>query len=99
MKQKIIRNARIVTVSEEFTGCMVLEGGLIRSVERGDTSVTGAEDWAGDWLLPGLVELHTDNLEKHLVPRPGCCGTLTLPPSCTTRCALRRASSPCSIQW
>ena len=71
MKQKIIRNARIVTATEEFTGCMVLEGGLIRSMERGDTSVTGAEDWAGDWLLPGLVELHTDNLEKHLVPRPG----------------------------
>ncbi len=71
MKQRIIRNARIVTASEEFTGCMVIEAGLIRSIERGDTSVSGAEDWAGDWLLPGLVELHTDNLEKHLVPRPG----------------------------
>jgi len=71
MKQKIIRNARIVTADEEFTGCLVVEGGLIRSIARGDTSVTGAEDWAGDWLLPGLVELHTDNLEKHLVPRPG----------------------------
>lgn len=71
MKQRIIRNARIVTASEEFTGCLVIEAGLIRSIERGDTSVSGAEDWAGDWLLPGLVELHTDNLEKHLVPRPG----------------------------
>jgi alpha-D-ribose 1-methylphosphonate 5-triphosphate diphosphatase len=71
MKQRIIRNARIVTATEEFTGCMVIEGGLILSIERGDTSVPGAEDWAGDWLLPGLVELHTDNLEKHLVPRPG----------------------------
>lgn len=71
MTQRIIRNARIVTADEEFTGCMVVEGGLIRSIERGDTSVTGAQDWAGDWLLPGLVELHTDNLEKHLVPRPG----------------------------
>ena len=30
-----------------------------------------AEDWGGDYLLPGLVELHTDNLEKHLEPRPG----------------------------
>lgn len=71
MKQKIIRNAKIITTTEEFTGCLVLEGGLIRTIDRGDTSVTGAEDWAGDWLLPGLVELHTDNLEKHLVPRPG----------------------------
>ena len=71
MQQRIIRNAKIVTATEEFTGCMVIEAGTIRSVDRGDTSAPGAEDWAGDWLLPGLVELHTDNLEKHLVPRPG----------------------------
>jgi alpha-D-ribose 1-methylphosphonate 5-triphosphate diphosphatase len=71
MTQRIIRNAKIVTASEEFTGCLVVDDGLICSVDRGDTSVPGAEDWAGDWLLPGLVELHTDNLEKHLVPRPG----------------------------
>jgi alpha-D-ribose 1-methylphosphonate 5-triphosphate diphosphatase len=71
MTQRIIRKAKIVTASEEFTGCLVVDDGLICSVDRGDTSVPGAEDWAGDWLLPGLVELHTDNLEKHLVPRPG----------------------------
>jgi alpha-D-ribose 1-methylphosphonate 5-triphosphate diphosphatase len=71
MTQRIIKNAKIVTASEEFTGCLVVDDGLICSVDRGDTSAPGAEDWAGDWLLPGLVELHTDNLEKHLVPRPG----------------------------
>lgn len=71
MNQRIIRNARIVTAGESFIGCMVVEGETIRSVERNSTAVPGAEDWSGDWLLPGLVELHTDNLEKHLVPRPG----------------------------
>jgi alpha-D-ribose 1-methylphosphonate 5-triphosphate diphosphatase len=71
MNQRIIRNARIVTADESFIGCAVLEGDTIRSVERGATSVGAAEDWDGDWLLPGLVELHTDNLEKHLIPRPG----------------------------
>lgn len=71
MNQRIIRNARIVTTNESFTGCVVLEGDTIRSVDQGSTSVPAAEDWQGDWLLPGLVELHTDNLEKHLVPRPG----------------------------
>lgn len=71
MTQRIIRNARIVTANEEFIGCLVVDAGIISSVDRGDTAVPGAEDWAGDWLLPGLVELHTDNLEKHLVPRPG----------------------------
>jgi len=46
-------------------------GDTIRSVDPGATSACAAEDWEGDWLLPGLVELHTDNLEKHLMPRPG----------------------------
>ena len=71
MNQRIIQNARIIALDEEFTGTVVIENGLISSVDRGTTSVPGAEDWAGDWLMPGLVELHTDNLEKHLVPRPG----------------------------
>jgi alpha-D-ribose 1-methylphosphonate 5-triphosphate diphosphatase len=71
MTLRIIRNACIVTADEEFTGTVVIENGVIQSVVRSDTSVPGAEDWSGDWLLPGLVELHTDNLEKHLSPRPG----------------------------
>src|SRR3546814_18066046 len=25
----------------------------------------------GDYLMPGLIELHTDNLEKYMNPRPG----------------------------
>ena len=28
-------------------------------------------DLEGDFLIPGLIELHTDNLEKHFVPRAG----------------------------
>lgn len=71
MNQRIIQNARIIALDEEFTGTVLIENGLIRAVDRGNTSVPGAENWAGDWLMPGLVELHTDNLEKHLVPRPG----------------------------
>lgn len=71
MKQRIIKNAKIVTSNEEFIGCMVVEDGVIRSIDKGSTSASCAQDWDGDWLLPGLVELHTDNLEKHLVPRPG----------------------------
>jgi len=71
MKQRTIRNARIVTADAEFTGHVVFADGIIQAVEAGDTSVPGAEDWNGDWLMPGMVELHTDNLEKHLSPRPG----------------------------
>lgn len=40
-------------------------------VQPGLTAVADAEDWNRDYLIPGLIELHTDNLEKHLEPRPG----------------------------
>ncbi len=71
MSPHIIRNARIVTATDTFTGCAVVEGGRFKLIDWGSSSAAGAEDWEGDWLLPGLVEVHTDNLEKHLVPRPG----------------------------
>jgi len=71
MTQRTIRNARIVTAGDEFTGSLVMDGELIGAMNPGPTSVADGEDWANDWLLPGLVELHTDNLEKHLAPRPG----------------------------
>jgi alpha-D-ribose 1-methylphosphonate 5-triphosphate diphosphatase len=67
----LIRNARIVTRDEAFTGVVRVEDGVIRDVARGTTAAREAEDWDGDYLLPGLIELHTDNLEKHLAPRPG----------------------------
>lgn len=71
MTQHIITNAKIVTATEEFIGTMTLEDGLIQSITKGNTGVPDAQDWNGEWLLPGLVEVHTDNLEKHLIPRPG----------------------------
>ncbi|QJC55604.1 Alpha-D-ribose 1-methylphosphonate 5-triphosphate diphosphatase [Polaromonas vacuolata] len=71
MTQHIITNAKIVTATEEFIGTMTLEDGLIQSIAKGNTSLPNAQDWNGEWLLPGLVEVHTDNLEKHLIPRPG----------------------------
>ncbi|WP_206951789.1 alpha-D-ribose 1-methylphosphonate 5-triphosphate diphosphatase [Trinickia acidisoli] len=67
----LIKNARIVTRDDEFIGVVRIEKGRIAEVARGTTSVHDAEDWQGDYLLPGFVEVHTDNLEKHLAPRPG----------------------------
>jgi alpha-D-ribose 1-methylphosphonate 5-triphosphate diphosphatase len=67
----LIKNARIVTPDTTFTGVVEVREGRIHSVEEGTTQVPEAVDWEGDHLLPGLVELHTDNLEKHLAPRPG----------------------------
>lgn len=67
----LLTNARVVTATEVFPGTVQVAGGVIRAVDRGVTSVAGATDLEGDFLLPGLVELHTDNLEKHFTPRPG----------------------------
>lgn len=67
----VINNARIVTADAEFLGHVHVRDGLISNVAPGAADAPGALDWNGDWLLPGLVELHTDNLEKHLAPRPG----------------------------
>jgi len=49
----------------------VVRDGLIVEVAEAGSSAAGAIDLEGDWLLPGFVELHTDNLERQLSPRPG----------------------------
>lgn len=67
---KTISNARIITADEAFVGSIAVDGALIAEVMPGRMSARGTEDWEGDYLLPGMVELHTDNLEKHLMPRP-----------------------------
>jgi hypothetical protein len=70
MSAEIFTNARIVTRDAVFIGTVCADNGRIVMAEPGRTSVPGVHDWEGDYLLPGLVELHTDNLEKHLMPRP-----------------------------
>jgi len=69
--ETVFANALIVTADEAFVGHVVVAGGTIRTVGRGATATPGAIDLGGDWLLPGFVEVHTDNLEKHMLPRPG----------------------------
>lgn len=48
---------------------MLVSHGKISELADGVAGLAG-EDWQGDYLLPGLVEVHTDNMEKHLMPRP-----------------------------
>ena len=70
-EELVLTNARIVTADEVVTGTLRIRDGVISDVERGATRAGGAVDCCGDFVLPGLIEMHTDNLEKHLVPRPG----------------------------
>lgn len=69
--ETILTNARIVTADAEFDGTVIIRDGLINEVAEGASQLSGAHDLGGDYLLPGLVELHTDNMEKHFSPRPG----------------------------
>lgn len=69
--EQILSNARIVMADREFLGSVLLRDGLIADISEQPSQLPGAQDLAGDYLLPGLIELHTDNLEKHMNPRPG----------------------------
>jgi len=66
----IFDNARLVLRDRVMTGHLICRDGAIKEVCEGRTSVSGALDLDSDFLLPGLVELHTDNLERHVAPRP-----------------------------
>ena len=68
---RILTNATVVLPDEVIRGTVRVADGLIISVDTGITAVRSAIDLDGDFLLPGFVELHTDNLEKELEPRPG----------------------------
>ncbi len=65
-----ITNARIVTADAVVHGSLVVDQGVIQEIMPAGDSPPGAIDLDGDYLLPGLVELHTDNLERQFQPRP-----------------------------
>ncbi|MEM7295730.1 MAG: alpha-D-ribose 1-methylphosphonate 5-triphosphate diphosphatase [Pseudomonadota bacterium] len=65
-----LANARLVLPDQMLTGSVAIEDGAIAEIAEGDHVPSGAIDCGGDLVLPGLVELHTDNLERHIEPRP-----------------------------
>ena len=67
--ETIFTNARLVLEDEIIDGTLVVRDGCIADVSEGP--VAGGEDMEGDFIVPGLIELHTDHLEAHYSPRPG----------------------------
>jgi len=61
-----LTNGKILTPQGE-TGSLLFKDGVVDGPGAADCE----HDLEGDYLIPGLIELHTDNLEKHFVPRPG----------------------------
>ncbi len=66
----LLKSAKLVLADEIIHGTIAVAGGCIAAIDHGGTGVPGAGDLEGDLLVPGLVELHTDNFERHMMPRP-----------------------------
>ncbi|OQP32843.1 alpha-D-ribose 1-methylphosphonate 5-triphosphate diphosphatase [Pantoea latae] len=66
----IINNVRLILENEVVAGSLEMRDGLIASFSETPSRQPGALDGEGAYLLPGLVELHTDNLDKFFAPRP-----------------------------
>ena len=64
----VLKNARIVLADEIVSGSILIRDGKITAIDQG--SVNGGDDMDGDYVIPGLIELHTDQLESHYAPRP-----------------------------
>ena len=69
MTETVLTNARLVLADDVFTGTLVLRDGLIAEVQPGPARVASALDLEGDYLMAGVVDLHTDNLERQVQPR------------------------------
>jgi alpha-D-ribose 1-methylphosphonate 5-triphosphate diphosphatase len=65
----ILKNARVVLPDEIISGWVAIENGQVSDFGTGN-GPRGGHDVEGDFVMPGLVELHTDHLEQHLRPRP-----------------------------
>ena len=65
----ILTNARLVLSDAVVMGTIVLDGERIVDVQPGRSHVPGAVDLGGDTLMPGVVDVHTDNLERQVQPR------------------------------
>jgi alpha-D-ribose 1-methylphosphonate 5-triphosphate diphosphatase len=68
-REQIFTNARLVLDDGVVDGTVRAVDGLIADIDTGRSRL--GEDFEGDYLMPGLVELHTDHLESHYAPRPG----------------------------
>ena len=66
----VLGNARIVLADRVIErGWIAFADGRIAGYGEG-SAPAGSEDAGGDLVMPGLIELHTDHLEAHYVPRP-----------------------------
>ena len=69
MQEQIYTNYRLLLPTEEILGTLVVRDRTIVDIQP--DLVSQGQNGNGNYLLPGLIELHTDNFEKCISPRPG----------------------------
>src|SRR3979411_428864 len=68
--ETVLANARIVLADRVIEcGWIAFADGRIAEFGEG-RAPSSSVDAGGDLVMPGLIELHTDHLEAHYVPRP-----------------------------
>ena len=67
--ETILTNAMLVLPDTVVAGTIAMKGATIVGIDTGNSSLPQAIDMHGDYLLPGMVDLHTDNLERQVQPR------------------------------
>ena len=70
MQETVLAHATLILPDRLMKGHLVIRDGMIAEIGEG-TAPASALDCGGDHIAPGLIELHTDNLERHIQPRPG----------------------------
>ena len=67
---KHLQNARVVTPEGMHLGSVTIEEGSIAALGADAPRRATCLDLGGDLLLPGLIDLHGDAIEKEVEPRP-----------------------------
>ena len=67
--ETILTNAILVLPDETTSGTIVLHGQVIADIQAGPSQSSRAIDVGGDTIIPGAVDVHTDNLERQVQPR------------------------------
>jgi alpha-D-ribose 1-methylphosphonate 5-triphosphate diphosphatase len=65
----ILTNARLILPDQILHGTITFDDHRIIDVQPGRSAAPGAVDLDGDTVMPGVVDVHTDNLERQVQPR------------------------------
>jgi alpha-D-ribose 1-methylphosphonate 5-triphosphate diphosphatase len=67
----VVTNGRVVTPDAVIDGGVRIEGDRIAAVGDVNTDAETVVDAGDRYVLPGLIDLHGDDIESHLYPRSG----------------------------